>query len=130
MGSPTDVIFVLGATLHCSFEVGTHAGFDVLYVHGDLDGLACPEFDSRIQMLGEGPARCVILDLLDVPYSEAAPLRAVVITQRSLVERGKSLAVVCCAPFMDRLMKLAGVDEGVRLFHDLDSAASHLSTVC
>jgi anti-anti-sigma factor len=119
-----------GATMRCSFEVGIHSGFDVVYVHGDLDALMCPEFDSRINALTEGPARCVILDLLDVPYSEAAPLRAVVIAHRSLVDSGKALAVVCCAPFMDRLIKLAGVHGSVPLFHDLDSAASHLSTLC
>ena len=116
--------------MRCSFEAGTHSGFDVVYVRGELDALACPEFDSRISALGEAPGRCVILDLLDVPYSEAAPLHAVVLAHRSLTERGKALAVVCCAPFMDRLMKLAGVAGSVPLFHDLDAAARHLTTLC
>jgi anti-sigma B factor antagonist len=116
--------------MRCSFESGTHAGFPVMFVSGDLDSAACPEFESRIAALSEATDQCVILDLLDVRYGEAGPLHAVVLAHREMAARGKALAVVCCAPLMDKLIQLVGIGDQVELFHSLDAAATYLTGVC
>lgn len=116
--------------MRCSFETGVHAGFPVVYVSGDLDSASCPEFESRIRALGDGADQCVILDLLDVPYGEAGPLHAILRAHREMAGRGKALVVVCCAPLMDRLIRLMRIDDHVQVFHSLEAAASYLSAVC
>jgi len=113
--------------MRCTFENGTHSGFPVLFVSGEFDGTVSSEFDAAVNALGDGTARCCIVDLLDVPYSEAAPLRSLLLAHRAYLEAGRVLAVVCCAPFVDKLVELADFDVQMHVFHGLDAAAEYLS---
>lgn len=114
----------------CSIETVTHAGYPVVRIRGELDHRSCPDLDARIEELARESESCLVLDLLEVPYSEAAPLRAVLAAHRSLGERGHTVAIVCCAPFMDRLLVLAGLDEGVLVFPTLEDATAHFIASC
>lgn len=116
--------------MRCAIRRGEHAGFRVLYVHGELDHDVCPEFESTLAALASEQPPCFILDLLDVPYSNAAPLRTVVEAHRTFVSRGGVLAVVCCTEYMSKLVEIAGAKDELRLFHQMNAAAAHLSTVC
>jgi len=114
----------------CSFEDGNYSGYPVIFFRGELDLAVCPEFDERMAAISQGDNQCVILDLLEVPYTEAKPLRAVLAAYRAMTAKGRVLVVVCCAPMVDKLIQLSGIDDHVPLFHSLEAAAAHLSQVC
>jgi len=101
-----------------------------MFVHGELGHAACPEFESQLAELIASPAPCVILDLIDVPYTQAAPLRTVVEAHRALLARGGAMAVVCCTEYMDKLVDVCGARDELHLFHSMESAAAYLSIYC
>ena len=116
--------------MRCFFEFGTYSGFPVVYITGDLDSATLPHFEECIAALCEGGNQCAILDLMDVAYSEAVVLRDVLTAHTSMMQRGQRLAVVCCAPLMNKLAHLVELDEQVPLFHSLYAAATYLSRRC
>ena len=116
--------------MNCSFEVGSFLGYPVITVHGELDAATCPDFAERLRSASQHDSACVIVDLLDVPYSEAAPLRGIIEVSEHLRRDDKILAVVCCAPFVDRLLDLAGVSEHLSVFPGLEEAIAHLGAEC
>lgn len=116
--------------MKCSIQQGNHKGFPALYVHGELDHLVCPEFETTLSAFATAQRPCAILDLLDVPYSNAAPLRAVVETHQVMTARGGALAVVCCTEYMAKLVEIAVVKGELQLFHQMDAAAEYLATIC
>jgi len=113
--------------MRCSIELSTYEGFPMMLVRGELDHATCPEFESQLAAFAASPTPLVILDLIDVPYSQAAPLRVVVDAHRALHARGGALAVVCCTEYMSRIIEVAGAKDELCLFHSLDLAAAHLS---
>jgi len=62
--------------------------------------------------------------------SEAAPLGAVIAAHHEITARGKLLALVCCAPFMDRLIELAGAGTQLWIHGTLKEAVASLPDDC
>jgi len=112
--------------LQCSIELSKHAGFPMMLVRGELDHATCPAFESQLAAFATSPAPLAILNLIDVPYSQAAPLRVVVEAHRALLARGGALAVVCCTEYMAKIIEVAGAKDELCLFHSLDTATAHL----
>ncbi len=112
----------------CSTRITEYEGVAIIYVAGELDLSACPEFESTALKAAESSGHRLIVDLLDVSYAEAGPIGVLIKIDRALASRGGALAVVCCDKHVRRLIETARIDRGITIFEDRDAAASFLKS--
>jgi len=113
--------------MHCSFSVAQYDELPIIYAHGDLDMATCPELGDLATTLIDQAQPRLIVDVLDVAYTEASAIDALVELHNKIESRGGKLAVVCGDLQVKRLIESVQVDREPAVFDDRDSAAAYLS---
>ena len=103
-----------------SLSVGSHDGFRVLVVRGEVDELTAPELEAALGKL-DGAPRAVIVDLTAVSFMSSAGVNVL------LRERGAPTALVCPAgAIVSRILEIVEANKTVPVFDSLDQATQSL----
>lgn len=94
----------------------------VLTLHGELDLLAAPQLQSKIESDTVDAADVLVLDLDDVQFIDSAGLRVLLAAHQHTVERGRRLALTPGSPQVQRLLSIAGVSGHLRMIASADAA--------
>ena len=109
-----------------SVTLAQSEGLPVLSVAGELDWLACEEFEDRILEAAHGCDGCVVVDLSDVTYIESSPLGVLIKLHIVLAREGGDLAVVCRGAHVTRMVKELGIGHILPIFVDQATAVASL----
>lgn len=113
--------------MHCTFSVAQYDELPIIYAHGDLDMATCPELGKLATTLIDEIQPRLIVDVLDIAYTEASAIDALIGLHKKIESRGGKLAVVCCDLQVKRLIQSLQVDGEPAIFDDRKSAAAYLS---
>jgi anti-sigma B factor antagonist len=94
----------------------------VLRLHGELDLLAAPLLQSKVESAEVDAADVVVLDLDDVHFIDSAGLRIILTAQERALARGQTLALTPGSPQVQRLFGIAGVSGHLRTIASADAA--------
>jgi anti-anti-sigma factor len=95
----------------------TDTGTDVL-VSGELDVHTCGELEKALVELAHAGRNHVVLDLGDVAFIDSSGLRALIVGQRALSERGGELELRNLSPMASRLLAVTGLNDVFGLDED------------
>ncbi len=99
-------------------------GGHILSVNGDLAGFAVEALREELETVAASDARHVIIDLLDVPFVDAAALELFLTGADRLAELSGELHVVSDDPRVLRLLELTGATRRVSVERTLSAAVS------
>jgi anti-sigma B factor antagonist len=94
----------------------------VITLGGELDLANTSDVDRELELLLEGGARHVIVDLLDVPFLESTALGVLLRRSRELRENGGDLTLVTDDARVRRVIEIAGLAGYFRIVKTLREA--------
>jgi anti-sigma B factor antagonist len=96
---------------HLRIDVRREQDRVVLELHGELDLLAAPLLQSKIENESIDGVDIVVLDLDDLQFIDSAGLRVILAAHEQSGERGQRLALTPGSQQVQRLLSIAGVSE-------------------
>jgi len=118
------MVWVMNITLGMSGEI------PVFSLAGRLDSLSSPILEEQLRPLlesEEGGAR-VVFDCRELSYVSSAGLRVLLMTRRSLGDRGGGVALSGLSSPVHDLLRLAGLDAILPIAASVDEAAALLAS--
>ena len=100
----------------------------VLTLGGELDLANASDVDRELELLIEGGAEHVIVDLLDVPFLESTALGVLMRRARMLRERSGDLTLVTDDARVLRVIEIAGLTSFFRIVKTLREAIDSILT--
>jgi anti-anti-sigma factor len=95
---------------------------DTVQVHlrlrGDLDLYNAPAFDDALVDVEGEKWPTIVLDLRELDFLDSMALRLVMRTQARAQQDGRRLVVVRGPAFLDRVLRLSGLEEHLELVTD------------
>jgi anti-sigma B factor antagonist len=88
--------------------------------HGELDLATASALDEALSECDADEGACVMVDLADVPFIDAAGLRVLIEARRQRVELGGELVIARPSRQVSRLLEIAGERTGLRVAPDPD----------
>jgi anti-sigma B factor antagonist len=89
----------------------TSSGAAVVKVAGELDMATAPLFEAEV--LPSLESERVVIDLTDCTFVDSSALRALLQTQRRVVDAGGKFAIIATSPATTRVLELATLDRFV-----------------
>jgi anti-sigma B factor antagonist len=116
------------------FEIATEIldEVHVFSVKGELDLETSPQLREPLLETIDKGARAVLVDLSDCDFIDSTGLATLVAAWKALEERnGAQGSLILCCPDeqVERLFKLTGLDEAIRILPGRDEAIEALSAV-
>lgn len=112
----------------CEFaEEPLEEGVVVLRVSGELDYSVAPLLSRRLRQAIERAPRGVVLDLRETSFFDSSALHALVEAREAAERRGRRLAVVCTAPHLRRVFRIAMLEDHLRVGATREEALERLS---
>ena len=100
-------------------EFGIERLDDTVQVHlrlrGDLDLYNAPAFDDALVAVEGEKWPTLVLDLRELEFLDSMALRLIMRTQARAQQDGRRLVVVRGPAFLDRVLKLSGLDEHLEI---------------
>lgn len=91
----------------------------------DIKGAA--EIDLRLSAI-TATSGAIIIDLAEVTYLASMGIRSIVMGAKSATIRGGRLVLLSPLPMVEEVLKIAGIDQLVPIYHDLDEATVAVSS--
>jgi anti-anti-sigma factor len=101
-------------------------GIDKISLAGRLDGAGVQEIDLRFTALTATKKAQVLVDLSEVSFLASIGIRTLVTNARALKLRGGAMALLNPQPLVEEVLKVAGIESLLPVFHDLDAASGAL----
>lgn len=96
-------------------DVSREADRVVLRLDGELDLASVPLLESEVESATlDDPAR-IVLDLRGLDFIDSTGLRAILLQDKRSTERGQTFALVRGSEQVQRLMRMTGVDEHLKI---------------
>jgi anti-sigma B factor antagonist len=96
-------------------DVSREADRVVLRLDGELDLASVPLLESEVESATlDDPAR-IVLDLRGLEFIDSTGLRAILLQDKRSTERGQTFALVRGSEQVQRLMRMTGVDEHLKI---------------
>ena len=87
----------------------------VLRLDGELDLASVPALERAVQDATLDHATEIVLDLRGLEFIDSTGLRAILLQDKRSTERGQAFALVRGPEQVQRLMRMTGVDEHLRI---------------
>lgn len=100
----------------------THGTVDLIAVNGSIDALTSPEVIATIQTHIQAGHPNVALDFSKVEFMSSAGLRAILVCVKGARAAGGDLRLGGPQPAVDRVMKMAGFHNIVKMFASAQDA--------
>jgi anti-sigma B factor antagonist len=110
----------VGSDEHLHIDVRTAPDRVVLELDGELDLLAAPLLEQRIEQADVGERPILVLDLSDLQFVDSAGLRVILAAHENARRRGQELALTRGSEQVQRLFSIAGVDERLHIINTPD----------
>lgn len=102
-----------------SIDVSREGDRVVLRLDGELDLASVPLLEDAVVNTtlddGDGAELTIVLDLRGLEFIDSTGLRAILLQDKRSTERGQKLALVRGSEQVQRLMRMTGVDEHLRI---------------
>jgi anti-sigma B factor antagonist len=95
--------------------VSREANRVVLRLDGELDLASVPLLESAVQSATLDDPATIVLDLRGLEFIDSTGLRAILLQDKRSTERGQTFALVRGSEQVQRLMRMTGVDEHLKL---------------
>jgi anti-sigma B factor antagonist len=96
-------------------DVSREADRVVLRLNGELDLASVPLLESTVQSSTLDDPATIVLDLRGLEFIDSTGLRAILLQDKRSAERGQTFALVRGSEQVQRLMRMTGVDEHLKL---------------
>jgi anti-sigma B factor antagonist len=96
-------------------DVSREADRVVLRLDGELDLASVPLLESAVQSATLDDPATIVLDLRGLEFIDSTGLRAILLQDKRSTERGQTFALVRGSEQVQRLMRMTGVDEHLKL---------------
>jgi anti-anti-sigma factor len=83
----------------------------VVHVKGDLDAFSAPSLEAEVEHLLSGNATDVVFDLSDTGFLDSSGLRALLVAERSVLDRGGKITLRAPSEPVQRLLEITGLSE-------------------
>jgi len=90
----------------------------ILRVRGDLDLYRAPAFDDALVEVEGEKWPLLVLDLRELEFIDSMALRLIMRTQARAQQDGRRVVIVRGPAFLDRVLKLSGLDEHLELLDE------------
>jgi anti-sigma B factor antagonist len=107
--------------MELTFDTGTHGGWTVLSVHGELDLHTSPSLRDALGRSIDDGAGWLALDLSDVPFMDSSSLGVLVGALKRLREKGGEMALVGVQGSPSKVVSLTGLDSVFRVVTTVDA---------
>lgn len=74
-------------------------------VSGRVDTVTAPELEAGLKF---GDAKCVVLDIAEVPYMSSAGLRLLLTSHKEMVAKGGEFKIVNVQPSVSEVLSITG----------------------
>ncbi len=74
-------------------------------VSGRVDTVTAPELEAGLKF---GDAKCVVLDLAEVPYMSSAGLRLLLTSHKTMLAKGGEFKIVNVQPSVSEVLSITG----------------------
>ena len=74
-------------------------------VSGRVDTVTAPELESSLKF---GSAKCVVIDLANVPYMSSAGLRLLLTSHKAMLAKGGEFKIVNVQPSVSEVLSITG----------------------
>ena len=74
-------------------------------VSGRVDTVTAPELEAGLKF---GDAKCVVLDIAEVPYMSSAGLRLLLTSHKAMLAKGGEFKVVNVQPSVSEVLSITG----------------------
>jgi anti-anti-sigma factor len=95
--------------LQASVEAGPSG--PVIMLSGEADLTSAAELNALLSAQLSDGIRDLTIDMSGLRYADSATVRTLVLTARTLKERGASLVLLCPQPPVARILTLLGADQ-------------------
>jgi anti-sigma B factor antagonist len=105
---------------HLRIDVRSEPDRVVLELHGELDLLGAPSLQEKIEAVEAKAPGILVLDLEDLQFVDSAGLRVILAAHTRSQEQGHEFAMTRGTEQVQRLFKIAGVGEHLRIIASAD----------
>ena len=98
-----------------SIDVSREADRVVLRLDGELDLASVPLLESEVEGATLDQPATIVLDLRGLEFIDSTGLRAILLQDKRSSERGQTFALVRGSEQVQRLMRMTGVDEHLKI---------------
>ena len=74
-------------------------------VSGRVDTVTAPELEAGLKF---GDAKCVVLDIAEVPYMSSAGLRLLLVAQKTMLAKGGEFLIANVQPAVKEVLVITG----------------------
>lgn len=108
---------------HFRVEVRHASDRVVLALRGELDLASAPALQAEIEEAAGGGAPRIVLDLTDLEFIDSTGLRIMLAAHENARERGQELVLTQASEQVQRLLRITGVGEHLRIIDPSDEIA-------
>jgi anti-sigma B factor antagonist len=95
-------------------------------VEGEADMCTAPQFQSSLLAALALGATGIVVDLTATSFIDSTALRILITAEKSLLERGGHLAVVCIDPAIMKVFEITGLDRVLTILPTREAAAAEI----
>jgi anti-anti-sigma factor len=126
IGDPMTVTHAVPASLLApagtNLTVLRRVGSTIARLHGNLDITTSPAVRERLRDLLSACAKLLVIDLSEVPWSDAAGLAVLIGTQRRARSRGITVRLAAPSPLVAEGLRVTGLDSSLTICDTLADA--------
>ncbi|MDT9682421.1 STAS domain-containing protein [Streptomyces sp. TRM76323] len=112
-------------TLAITQQPGT-SGSVLLRVEGELDHHTAGQLREAFASVPFGTSRGVVVDLSGLEYCDSTGLTVLITAYHRATSAGSTLSIVGLRPGLERVFRIAGIDQVISLYPTLDHALDRL----
>ncbi len=98
-----------------SVEVRNEGAAAVIIVSGELDLASSPKFEQQLEQVSDSGTESLVIDLRGLEFMDSTGLSIIVSAHQRLSAQGRQLSLVRGPEQVQRLLRLTGVAERLRL---------------
>ena len=98
-----------------SIDVSREPDRVVLRLNGELDLASVPLLESEVESATLDDPATIVLDLRGLEFIDSTGLRAILLQDKRSTERGQTFALVRGSEQVQRLMRMTGLDEHLKI---------------
>ena len=81
-------------------------------VSGRVDTVTAPELEAGLKF---GDAKCVVLDIAEVPYMSSAGLRLLLTSHKAMLAKGGEFKIVNVQPSVSEVLSITGFADSLNI---------------
>ncbi len=126
--APKSELFTLGqvVALMDMQVVETEAGLTHIVLDGRMDVAGAQAVDLKFSVLA-GSRKKIVVDMAKVSFLASMGLRTLMFSAKTVAKKGGDMVICGADENVEKVLRMSGVDEVIRIFPDFEAAASALS---